>query len=135
MRVSKLMVGLVLGACLTGFSVMAVAQKDTMGKPDTANGEAMSRLNHMAKELNLTDDQKAKIKPLLESEVGDLKGLKADTSMTPQQKKAKAMEVHDKYAPQIQAILTPEQQEKWKAMKQEMMEKHKGEMGGSMEHQ
>jgi Spy/CpxP family protein refolding chaperone len=131
MRVSKLMVGLVLGACLT-FSVMATAQKDTMGKPDTANGEAQSRLNHIAKELNLTDDQKAKIKPLLESEVADMRGVKADTSLTPQQKKAKAMEIHDKYSPQINAVLTPEQQEKWKAMKAEAMEKHKE---GGMEHQ
>lgn len=131
MRVSKLMVGLVLGALLTGFSVVAAAQKDTMAKPDTANGEAVSRLNHMAKELNLTDDQKAKIKPLLESEVADLRGIKADASMTPQQKKAKAMEIHEKYAPQMNSVLTPEQQEKWKAMKAEMMEKHKE----GMEHQ
>ena len=37
----------------------------------------------------------------------------------------KMKEIHDKYSPQINAILTPDQQAKWKQMKQEAWEKHK----------
>jgi protein CpxP len=86
-------------------------------------------LQEMGKQLNLTDDQKAKLTPIMTSQMSDMQALKADTSLTPQQKRAKMMEIHQKYSPQVNAILTPEQQAKWKTMRREAMEKHKGEMG------
>jgi len=42
--------------------------------------------------------------------------------------------IHESFHDQINAVLTPEQQGKWKQMKQEAMEKHK-EMKGEMDHQ
>jgi hypothetical protein len=35
-------------------------------------------------------------------------------------------ELHESSTEKINAVLTPDQQTKWKQMKQEMMEKHKG---------
>jgi periplasmic protein CpxP/Spy len=91
-------------------------------------------LQAMAKQLNLTDEQKEKLKPILTSEAEEVTALRNGPALTPQQKRAKMMEIGEKYRPQINAVLTPEQQEKWKAMRQEMMEKHKA-AGGGMDHQ
>jgi Spy/CpxP family protein refolding chaperone len=139
MRVSKAMWAMVLGAGLTCGSSAALAQAGTMTKSEVQEDKssADAHLQAMAKQLNLTDEQKEKLKPILTSQLEEITALKNGPALTPPQKRAKMMEIGEKYRPQINAILTPEQQAKWKAMKQEAMEKHKGEMGGGggMDHQ
>jgi len=122
MRASRKMWALALAAVLIGGCLAALAQ-DKMAMGD--EGDVQARLQKLGKELNLTDDQKTKLKPILQSQGEDLKALHDDTSATPQQKRMKMKEIHDKYSPQINAILTPDQQAKWKQMKQEAWEKHK----------
>jgi Spy/CpxP family protein refolding chaperone len=113
---------LTLAAVLMGGCLAALAQ-DKMAAGD--EGDVAARLQKLGKELNLTDDQKAKLKPILQSQGDDWRAVHNDASMTPQQKRMKMKEIHDKYAPQINEVLTPEQQAKWKQMKQEAWEKHK----------
>jgi hypothetical protein len=48
-----------------------------------------------------------------------------DPSLTPEQKAAKKKAIHEATHDQINAVLTPEQQEKFKQMKRESKEKHK----------
>ena len=88
-----------------------------------------SRLKMLTEKLDLTDDQQAKLKPILEDESTQMKTLHEDTSLAPEDKKAKMKELHESFTGKINAVLTPDQQSKWKQMKQEMMEKHK-EMKG-----
>ena len=65
-----------------------------------------------------------------------MKTLHEDTSLAPDDKKAKMKELHDSSTEKINAVLTPDQQSKWKQMKQEMMEKHKEMKGqGQADHQ
>lgn len=132
MRASRKLWALSLSAVLLGGCLAALAQSKMAGE----EADATHRLDRMTKELNLTSDQQEKLKPILESQDQDWKALHSDTSLTPAQKKAKAKEMHEKYAPQVNAILTPEQQAKWKQMKQEAWEKHKeGMKGGTMDKQ
>ena len=84
-----------------------------------------SRLKMLTEKLDLTDDQQAKLKPILEDESTQMKTLHEDTSLAPEDKKAKMKELHESSTEKINAVLTPDQQSKWKQMKQEMMEKHK----------
>jgi len=88
-----------------------------------------SRLKMLTEKLNLTEDQQAKLKPVLEDESKQMKALHDDTSLAPADKRAKMKELHESSTEKINAVLTPDQQAKWKQMKQEMMEKHK-EMKG-----
>jgi protein CpxP len=136
MRVGKALWVVLLGAGLA-LSNGAVAQDcGTKGQMADKAPSVQEHLQEMGKQLNLTDDQKEKLKPIMTSQMADMQALKSDTTLTPQQKRAKMMEIHQKYAPQVNAILTPEQQAKWKAMRREMMEKHHGDMGGGeMQHQ
>jgi protein CpxP len=62
--------------------------------------------------LNLTEEQKAKLRPILQDQNQQMEALRNDTSMTQEQKIAKANEVRQNASPKIRAILTPEQLQK-----------------------
>jgi protein CpxP len=93
------------------------------GHPDAMSPEA--HLQMLSEKLNLTDDQKAKLKPILENQAQQMKAVHDDTSLSQEQRKAKKKALHESFHDQINGVLTPEQQTKWKQMKPETMEKHK----------
>src|SRR5215467_4227475 len=77
--------------------------------PDT-KAQVQAKLQEISSELNLTDDQKSKIKPVLQDEFQQLKGVKDDASLSPDHKQAKAKEIHESTNSTITSFLTPEQQ-------------------------
>jgi Spy/CpxP family protein refolding chaperone len=89
-----------------------------MGDPET-KAKADAKLQELSTELNLTDEQKTQLKPVLQGEVRQLKGVHDDASLSPDQKKAKMTEIHESTKSQMSSILTPEQQKKLAAMKEE----------------
>jgi Spy/CpxP family protein refolding chaperone len=95
--------------------------REAMGA--TANPDA--HLQILSEKLNLTEDQKEKVKPILQDQAQQMKAIHDDPSLTPEQKAAKKKAIHETTHDQINAVLTPEQQAKFKQMKQEGMEKHK----------
>jgi periplasmic protein CpxP/Spy len=84
--------------------------------------DPQARLDHMSKVLNLTDDQKAKIKPILDNENQQMQALKSDTSTAKQDKRAKMMDIHKSTMDQIKPILNSEQQAKLDQQMQKMKE-------------
>ena len=90
-----------------------------------ATSSPEAHLQMLSDKLNLTEDQKAKLKPILQDQVQQLRALRDDPSLSPEQKSAKKQIIHELIHDQINNVLTPEQQEKFKQMKQEGMEKHK----------
>jgi periplasmic protein CpxP/Spy len=91
--------------------------------------DPQARLDHMSKVLNLSDDQKAKIKPILDNEAQQMQSLKSDTSTAKQDRHAKAMEVHKSTMDQIRPILNADQQAKLDQQMQKMKE-HRAKRGG-----
>jgi len=90
-------------------------------EPGTAYRKPMAGARHHSfakqkagywQQLGLTDDQKAKIQEIRKSTHDQLKALKADTSLSPEAKKAKAREIIQAQRSQILRVLTPEQQKK-----------------------
>ena len=61
-----------------------------MGGPPSAQ----QHLDHLSRMLNLTDDQKAKIKPILEDTTAQAQSLSKDTSLSPQDRHAKMRLIH-----------------------------------------
>jgi periplasmic protein CpxP/Spy len=89
------------------------------------NGESVDQhLQMLSEKLNLTDDQKAKVKPILQDQMQQMKAVHEDSSLSQEQKQAKMKSIHESSHDQINAVLTPEQQAKFKQMRQEHMEKH-----------
>ncbi|MBA3913909.1 MAG: hypothetical protein H0X25_08675 [Acidobacteriales bacterium] len=101
----------------------------------TTNEHTMPRMSSedhlkiLTEKLNLTEDQQAKLKPVLEDESKQMDAIHEDRALAPADKRAKMQEIHESFAGQVNAVLTPEQQEKWKQMRQQMMEKHKAMEG------
>ena len=83
-----------------------------------------AHLQMLTEKLNLTDEQRTKLKPILQDQAQQLKVVHDDTSLTPEQKTAKMKTIHASFHDQINAVLTPEQQAKLKEMKHEGAEKH-----------
>lgn len=90
---------------------------------------AEQRLAHLSEQLSLTDDQKTKIKPILEDEDAKTKALWEDTSTPREDKRAKFMSIHQATMDQVKSLLTPEQQKKLSDM-QQRMQQHMREGGG-----
>ena len=86
-------------------------------------------LDHMSKELNLTDDQKTKIKPILEEQMKQMQDARQSTSGSQQDRRAKMKQIHENTMSQIRPILNADQQKKL----EEMMS-HRGERGEGHQH-
>ena len=102
---------LMLSAVLVGGCLAALAQERT------SNQEAEHRLQQLTKDLNLSPEQQEKLRPILERRSEDWMKVSDDKSLTEEQKRARMKEIQEKYKPEIGEVLTPEQREKWKAMK------------------
>ncbi|AJE03881.1 hypothetical protein [Geobacter pickeringii] len=81
------------------------------------------RLQRMTRHLGLTDDQKAKIQPILEEEAKELKALRDDTSLSRSQKRDKLHEIRTRCHDRIREMLTPEQQKKMDEMREKARER------------
>jgi Spy/CpxP family protein refolding chaperone len=63
-------------------------------------------------ELKLTPEQKAKLQPIIQDEMTQIRAVRDDSSINMDQKMAKVDEIKKASFPKIQAVLTPEQQKK-----------------------
>src|SRR6266704_3584085 len=62
--------------------------------------------------LNLTDEQKAKLRPIIADENQQMEAVRNDSTLTTDQKVAKANQIRETASPKIKAVLTPEQLQK-----------------------
>jgi len=115
---SKFAILIVVAGLLASLS--AFAQDSSQSAPAAPNAKhahrqgdrAEQRLKRLSKKLNLTDDQKERIRPILQDEEKQLTEMEADSALTAQQKHKKTKEIRRSSRSQLVAILTPEQKEK-----------------------
>ena len=81
------------------------------------------RMKWLSQQLNLTEDQKKRLRPILAGEFKQMRAVGEDVSLTQDQKREKMKQIHEASRPQVQAILTPEQQQKFAQMKEEDKER------------
>jgi Spy/CpxP family protein refolding chaperone len=91
-----------------------------------SRGMRGERMGRMASELNLTDAQKAQLKPILEQQRAQMQALKANTSLTQEQKREQFQQLREDGRKQFLSVLTPEQQQKLRDMRAKRGER-KGE--------
>ena len=75
------------------------------------------QLQRMSERLNLTDDQKEKIKPILEDRQKQMEALRSDTSLSPEDRRAKMHSLMQETHSKISAVLTEEQRQKLNEMR------------------
>ncbi len=81
-------------------------------------GPRGDRFKMMAERLNLTPDQQAKIKPILEDEMKAIKAVMDDASLDKDAKRPKIDEIRKAHREQFLPLLTPEQVKKLDEMKE-----------------
>lgn len=89
------------------------------------------RMEKAVDQLNLTADQKAKMKAIREAQKSEMEALKKSGNVTPEQRKA----IHEKYRTQFQSVLTPAQQEQMKKQREEWKSKGRSGNGAGMQGQ
>ena len=77
----------------------------------------------IAKQLNLTPEQKSKLMPILEAEAPKIKALKENASLSPMQKLDQLRAIHQQTDPQTQAILTAQQYIQWEEIRRQEVTK------------
>jgi len=112
--------------CLS-VAVNAQGKRDTI-RSDKHNSAKEKRTD----ELGLSKEQSKKWKEEKASFKNSRDALKADKSLSPEQRKQKEEELHQQHVNKLNSILTPEQQAKYKSMREEEKEERqekKKEMG------
>jgi hypothetical protein len=82
-------------------------------------GGAMSKAQAIAQQLGLTPQQKEKVLPILASEVPKVQAIKNDNSLPKIQKIQQLKAIHQQTDPQMKTILSPEQYQKLKTIRQQ----------------
>jgi Spy/CpxP family protein refolding chaperone len=92
----------------------------TTGKqaPETAD----QRLAELKQQVNLTKAEETKVKPIVEKYVSDRNAITSDATLSKSDKNSKKDALRIKYNQDINAVLTPDQQQKWAAAKKAMFQ-------------
>ena len=93
-------------------------------------GMGMRRMERMAKEMGLTDAQKAKVKTIMEAQRPQMMALRSNTSLSDDQRRAKMRTMMTAQNKKIAAVLTPAQRKKMETMMKERRGRGGGPMGG-----
>ena len=80
---------------------------------------ANDQQKHMADELQLTADQKEKLKPIMQDETQKMRALRQDASLSKDDKAAKLKTIREETNAKVKPILTADQFEKWKKLREE----------------
>jgi len=92
-----------------------VVSSDSAPAAPQGKGHGIS-MEKMAQTLNLTDDQKTQVEPILKAERQKMKDVRNDSTLSPDDRRSKMKEIRKDTADQLQSILTPDQFAQWKTM-------------------
>lgn len=79
--------------------------------------DAHKAAQHMGKQLGLTEDQTAKLEPILSDRQQKMKALRADTSLTEDQRRTQMRSIMKDSQTQLATVLTPDQMQQLKSMR------------------
>ena len=86
------------------------------------NPAAISKLEAISQQLNLTPQQKAKVLPILREEAPKVEAIKNNQSLSKLQKVQQIRAIHQQTDPQMRAILSPAQYQKLQGIRQQAIQ-------------
>src|SRR6266404_1126240 len=113
MKIKRLLGGLVSLCLVAALAVTLAPANSQAATAPQAGGKEMGMhggLQASVESLNLTDDQKAKVKDIFADAKTKKQAVSSDASLTDDQKKAKMKELHSATMAKLNEVLTPEQQ-------------------------
>ncbi len=120
MKIERILGGFVSLGLVAALSVpVALAKSQAASAQQAASKEGKEGmhggLQAAVESLNLTDDQKAKVKDLFADAKTKHQAVSSDASLSDEQKKAKMKELHNATMAKLNEVLTPEQQTELKS--------------------
>jgi Spy/CpxP family protein refolding chaperone len=115
MKIERILGGLVSLGMVAALSVPAVLAKSQAAPAQQGEMGMRDKLQSAVESLNLTDDQKAKVKDIFADAKAKRQTVSSDSSLTDDQKKAKMKELHAGTMAKLNEVLTPDQQAQLKA--------------------
>ncbi len=113
--------GLVLAGTLSAQAQQAPTAPESTQQPAAAEHHHRSNPRReaamLSRRLNLSDDQRAKLEPILADRDQKLSALKANTALAPQDFKQQRHAIQADTRQQLQTVLTPEQLDQMKSMR------------------
>jgi periplasmic protein CpxP/Spy len=111
-------------------------------QPDQPSGQGMGRgmgqgmghrpmmsvddqIKHLTKKLKLSDDQQAKLKPILEDQRKQMDQMRNDTSLSREDRFSKMQELRQSSDTQIKSVLNDDQQKSFDKMRDEQRDRMK----------
>lgn len=88
------------------------------------------QLKRMTKDLDLTSDEQAKIKPILVDEQKQMEDLRNDSGGDRQAMRQKMMQIRQDHKDQLRAVLDDKQKEKFDKQEQQREDRMQGRRGG-----
>jgi len=76
------------------------------------------QLRQLAADLNLSEEQKLQIKPLIEARMSEIRALRLDQNLDPQEKDSRLAAIQETYRSQMHGVLTPDQIQKLVALRE-----------------
>ncbi len=123
------LLGLAAGLACTG-AVLAQPWQDAApaGSQTAANGmrrmpDPQHQLARLARKLQLTPDQAARIAPILQNRQQQMQQLRADTTLAPRERRARMRSIMQNSSSQLQSILSDSQQRQYQQMMQQAMQR------------
>ena len=101
-----------LSKILTPEQLKKYAEMNTDTRDDSQKF-AERHIERMSEKLNLTEQQKKDITPIIESEMKEVRAVTSNESLTKEQKWEKINAIHQTTKERLSKILTPEQQKKY----------------------
>lgn len=106
----------------------APQQQPSQAAPQSGQSGSASQNNKADDNpLGLTEEQKTKLRPIIADENQQMEAVRNDSSLSTEQKVAKANQIRENASPKIRAVLTPEQLQKLA----ELQKARQQEQGGS----
>ena len=110
MKIERILGGLVSVGVVAALSVPAVLAKSQAAPAQQGEMGMRDKLQSAVESLNLTDDQKPKVKDIFADAKAKRQTVWSDSSLTDDQKKAKMKELHAGTMAKLNEVLTPDQQ-------------------------
>ena len=118
MKIAKILGGFVSLGLLAGLAVPFASAKPQAAPAAQTHEKGMgihNKLQAALDSLNLTDDQKAKVKDVLADAKTKRQAVLTDASLNEDQKRAKMKELHEGLLTKLNEVLTPDQQAELKS--------------------
>jgi len=115
MKIGRTLGGLVSLGMVAALSVPAVLAKSQAAPAQQGEMGMRDKLQSAVEGLNLTDDQKSKVKDIFADAKAKRQTVWSDSTLSDDQKKAKMKELHAGTMAKLNEVLTPDQQAQLKS--------------------